>query len=98
MLGRCNQFAASASDKSTSTLNGTGRGVAVQAGYFSSLHVVHAGFGAYPTSYPMSTGGSYNGSNAAEAWNSPLTSNWCRGQDYVDLYVHSPYVFMGFMA
>jgi hypothetical protein len=27
---------------------------------------------------------------AAGASNLPLTSNWCRGQENVDIYIHSP--------
>jgi hypothetical protein len=32
----------------------------------------------------------YPGGKAAEAWSWPLTSNYCRGQENVDLYIHTP--------
>jgi hypothetical protein len=35
-------------------------------------------------------GGSFPGGKAAGAWSWPLTSSYCRGQENVDLYVHSP--------
>jgi hypothetical protein len=35
-----------------------------------------------------------SGGKAAGAWSWPLNSNYCRGQEYVDLYIHSPYIFM----
>jgi hypothetical protein len=38
--------------------------------------------------------GSFPGGKAAGACGWPLTSNECRGQEYVDLYIHSPYAFM----
>jgi hypothetical protein len=34
--------------------------------------------------------GSFPGCKAAGAWNWPLTSKECRGQENVDLYVHPP--------
>jgi hypothetical protein len=34
--------------------------------------------------------GPFPGSKAAGAWNWPLTSSQCRGQENVDLYIHSP--------
>jgi hypothetical protein len=34
---------------------------------------------------------------AAEAWSWPLTSNKCRGQENVDLYIHSPIRLHGVM-
>jgi hypothetical protein len=42
---------------------------------FSLFHVVHAGSGAHPDSYPMGTGGSFSRGKAARAWSWPLTSN-----------------------
>jgi hypothetical protein len=48
------------------------------------------GSGDHPTSYPMGTGG-----EAAEAWNWPLTSIQCRGQEYVELHFHSSLRFHG---
>jgi hypothetical protein len=38
----------------------------------------------------MGTVGSFPGAKAAGAWSRPLTSNYCRGQDNMDLYIHSP--------
>jgi hypothetical protein len=38
----------------------------------------------------MGTRGSFPGSKAAGAWNRPLTSSSCRGQENVNLYIHSP--------
>jgi hypothetical protein len=34
---------------------------------------------------------------AADAWSWPLTSSWCRGQEDVDLQIHSPIGFHGEM-
>jgi hypothetical protein len=42
-----------------------------------------------PVSYPMGTGGSFPGGKAARAWSWLLISNYCRGQENVDLYIHS---------
>jgi hypothetical protein len=56
----------------------------------SSLHVVQTGSGAHPASYPMGIGGSFPGGKAVRAWSWPLNSNYCRGQEYVNLYIHSP--------
>jgi hypothetical protein len=41
-------------------------------------------------SYPVGTGGSFPRGKAAGAWSWPLTSIWCRGQEWVELYFHSP--------
>jgi hypothetical protein len=57
---------------------------------FSLLHVVQTGSGVHPSSYPIGTGGSFSGSKATGVWSWPLTSNWCRGQENVNLYIHSP--------
>jgi hypothetical protein len=38
----------------------------------------------------MGTGGSFPGGEAAVAWSWPLTFSQCRGQENVDLYIHSP--------
>jgi hypothetical protein len=54
---------------------------------FSLLHVVQTGSGVHLT-YPMGTGGSFSGDKAAGAWSWPLTSNQCRGQANIDLYIH----------
>jgi hypothetical protein len=60
-----------------------GRGVRVS-------HIVHTGSGAHPASYPMGTGGSFLSGKAAGAWGWSLTSNYRQGQEYMDLYIHSP--------
>jgi hypothetical protein len=39
--------------------------------------------------YPMGTGCSFPGGKAAGAWSWPLTSIQCRGQECVELYLHS---------
>jgi hypothetical protein len=68
------------------------RGVRVPAGAGNSSlrHRVHTGSGAHPASYPMDTRSSFLGSKAAGAWNWPLTSIQCRGQECVELYLHYP--------
>jgi hypothetical protein len=60
-----------------------------RAGNFSLHHHVRNGSGAHPASYPMDTGGSFPWSKAAAAWSWPLTSIYCRGQECVELYLHS---------
>jgi hypothetical protein len=52
---------------------------------FSLLHVVQTGSRVQPTSYAEGTG-----IKAVGAWSWPLTFNLCRGQENVDLYIHSP--------
>jgi hypothetical protein len=42
----------------------------------------------------MGTGDSFPGGKAAGAWSWPLTSKKCRGEENVDLYIHSPYSLM----
>jgi hypothetical protein len=53
------------------------------------LHVVQTGSGAHRASYPMDTG-AISSWESAEAWRWPFTSNYCRGQENMDLYIHSP--------
>jgi hypothetical protein len=60
------------------------------AGNFSLHHRVHTGSGVYPASYPMGTRDSFPGGKAAGAWSWPLTSTYCRDQERVELYLHSP--------
>jgi hypothetical protein len=48
------------------------------------------GSGVHPTSYPMSTGGSFPKGKAAGTWSWQLISIQCQGQGSSDLYVHSP--------
>jgi hypothetical protein len=38
----------------------------------------------------MGTGGYFPGGKAAGAWSWTLTSNYCRGQENMDVYIHSP--------
>jgi hypothetical protein len=56
----------------------------------SLLHVFQIGSGVQPTSYPLGTRGSFPGGKAAGALTWPITSNRCRGQENVGLYIHSP--------
>jgi hypothetical protein len=53
-------------------------------------HVVQTGSGVHPTYYTLGTWGLFPGGKAAGAWSWPLTSNWCRDEENMDLYVHSP--------
>jgi hypothetical protein len=55
--------------------------VSLGAGNFSLHHLVQTGSGAYPTSYPVGTRGSFPGGKAAGVWIWPLTSIYCRGKD-----------------
>jgi hypothetical protein len=45
---------------------------------------------AHPASYPISTGGCFPANKAAGPWDWPLTSSWCRAQEYAYLCSHSP--------
>jgi hypothetical protein len=54
------------------------------------LHIVQNGSGVHPISYPMRTGGSFPEGKADGAWSWPITSKCCRGQENVDIYIHSP--------
>jgi hypothetical protein len=60
------------------------------AGNFSLHRCVQNGSEAHPASYTMGTGGSFHGGKPTGAWSWPLTSIWCRGQEWVELYLHSP--------
>jgi hypothetical protein len=62
---------------------------------FSLIHVVRAGSGTHPASYPMGTGGSFPVGKAAGSWSWPLTSNLYRGQENMGPYIHSPIRFHG---
>jgi hypothetical protein len=64
--------------------------VSVGAGNSSPYHGVQTVFGAHPASYPMGNRGSFSVSKAAGAWSWPLNFIYCRGQECVDLYLHSP--------
>jgi hypothetical protein len=60
------------------------------AGNFSLHHRVQTGSGAHPASYPMDTRGCFSGGNVAGAWSWPLTSIYCRVQECMESYLHSP--------
>jgi hypothetical protein len=60
------------------------------AGNLSLHHRVQNGSGAHPASYPMVTRDSFRGGKEAGAWSWPITSIQCRGQEWVELYLHSP--------
>jgi hypothetical protein len=49
---------------------------------FSLLHKVQTSYVVHLTSFP--------GGKAAGAWSWPLTSKYCRGQENMYLYIHSP--------
>jgi hypothetical protein len=57
---------------------------------FLFFYVVQTGSGVRPTSYPMGTEGTFPGGKVAGAWSWRLISSWCRGQENVHLYIHSP--------
>jgi hypothetical protein len=59
------------------------------AGNFSLHYRVQTGSGAHSASYRVGTRGSFPGSKVAGAWSWPLTSIQYRGQEYVELYLHS---------
>jgi hypothetical protein len=76
--------------RNTSPPSSQGRGISqARIQEFSLIHVVQTSSGTHPVSYPVGIGVSFLGVKAAGAWNWPLT-NWCRGQENVDLYIHSP--------
>jgi len=57
----------------------------------SSLHrCVQTRSVAHPASYQMHTGDSFRGGRAGGTWGWSLTSICCRGQECVQLYLHSP--------
>jgi len=53
-------------------------------------HCTMTDSGAHPASYPMGTRGSFPGIKAPRTWSWLLTSILCRGQECVELYLHSP--------
>jgi hypothetical protein len=57
------------------------------AGNFPVHHRVQTGSGAHPASYLVGTRGSFPGDKAAGAWSWPLTSIYCRGQEWVEVYL-----------
>jgi hypothetical protein len=58
-------------------------------GILSLRQRVKTGFGTHPASYAMGTG-----DKAAGDWSWQLTSIYCRGYEYVELYIHPQYAFM----
>jgi hypothetical protein len=60
-----------------------------QLPYLISLRYSLISSEAHPASYPMGTRGSFPGGKAAGAWIWLLTSIQCRGQESVELYLHS---------
>jgi hypothetical protein len=59
------------------------------AGNFSLHHRLQVGFGAHPASYPTGTRSTFLGGKEAGVWSLPLSSIYCRGQECVELYLHS---------
>jgi hypothetical protein len=57
---------------------------------FSLLHVVQTDSLAQAGSYPMGNNGSFPRGKEAEAWSWPFTSNVCRVEENLGLYIHSP--------
>jgi hypothetical protein len=60
------------------------------AGNFSLHNRVQTGSGARPASCPVCARGSFAGGKASVVWGWRLTSMKCRGQECVELYLHSP--------
>jgi hypothetical protein len=58
-------------------------------GNISPHHRVQNGSGAHLASYSMGTSGSFPGGKTAGACNWPLTPIYCRGQECVELYLHT---------
>jgi hypothetical protein len=67
--------------------------VAAGAGNSSHPPSIQTGSGAHPASYPMGKGGSFPGGKAAVACSWPITSIQRRGQECVELCLHSPNTF-----
>jgi hypothetical protein len=57
---------------------------------FSPLYVIQTCPGAHPAFHPVGIGSSFPGGKATGAGSWPLTSKQCQGQEYMDLYIHSP--------
>jgi hypothetical protein len=64
-----------------------------RAGDSSLLNIVQTGCGTHPVPYPMGTGGSFPWSKAAWTW-WPLTSIWCRGQEWWNLTSTLTYAYL----
>jgi hypothetical protein len=61
--------------------------------YTSNFLTPYHSSGAHRASHRMGDLGSFSEGKAAGAWSWPLSSNYCRGKENVDLYFHSPYAF-----
>jgi hypothetical protein len=61
---------------------------------FSPLHSVQTGPMSHPAFNSKGTGFTFSGGNAAGAWSRPLTSNWCRVQEWWRYTSTPPHVFM----
>jgi len=72
------------------TVSGMLENLSCWYGNFSLLNRVQTNSGAHSASYPMGAGGSFPESKATGAWSWPITSSQCRGQECVELYLHSP--------
>jgi hypothetical protein len=57
---------------------------------FMSLCFIHTSSGAHPASYSMSPWGCFPAGKTAGVWSWPLTYNYCRSQEYVDLFIYTP--------
>jgi hypothetical protein len=55
---------------------------------------MQTGSGAHPASFQMGIEGTFPWGKAARTWSWPLTSNYCRVQENVELYVLSPYALV----
>jgi hypothetical protein len=71
-------------------VDGWGIGVRVLVVLVFTFHIVRTSSVSYPASYPVGTGGSFPGVKASGTQSWQLTSNYCRGQENVDPYIHSP--------
>jgi hypothetical protein len=72
-----------------------GRGsILVRGKRFSLIHSIQTSSGAHPASYPMGTGVSFPAGKAGGPWGWPLTSIWCRNQEWWSYTTTPPYVFM----
>jgi hypothetical protein len=56
---------------------------------FSFLNIVQTGSSVHQNLYLMGTGGSFPGVKRPERDADHSTSNWCKSQEIVGLYIHS---------
>jgi hypothetical protein len=61
----------------------------------SFRHHVQTDSGAHPASFTQGTRGFYAGDKAASAWSWPFASIYCRDEECVGLYLHSPVLLHG---